>query len=316
MSILRKLVKSFFSVKLFKPLLKDKIFIFCYHDISDENQFQHSQYYSTTVSAFKEQIEFIKENFEIIAIDKLCQQEELKRGVSYAVITFDDGFESVIQNAYPFLKLQNIPFTVFINKCAVLHNQIWFSDLVLHAGDRDFLEKFYNQYFNLKKEDVKTKFINGDLMQAVLHVNFDDFNIEKIEYTAKVYADLEQLKLWKENEALLTYGNHTENHYNLGNCSIEIQHSEIMQNQLFIQQLQSSEKIYLAFPFGKKQHYTKQLLNWLKKNKILCFTTNPTYLALNKDYFEDAIPRIPIAKQSLKEIIFMINRTLLKKIDL
>lgn len=316
MSFIGKIVKSVFSATLFKPLLKDKIFVFCYHDISDENQFQHSQYYSTTINAFKEQIEFIKKNFEIITIEKLCQLKELNRGVSYAVITFDDGFESVLQNAYPFLKLQNIPFTVFINKCAVLHNQIWFSDLVLHAGDRDFLEKFYNRYFNLKKEEVKTKFINGDLMQAVLHVNFDDFNIEKIEYTAKVYADLEQLKLWKKNERLLTYGNHTENHYNLANCSKELQHTEIKQNQHFIQQLQSNEKTYLALPFGKKQHYTKQLLCWLKENNILCFTTNPTYIDIKNLELPDAIPRIPIAKQPISEIIFMINRTLFKRIDL
>ena len=38
----------------------------------------------------------------------------LGRGIRYAAVTFDDGFESVIENALPELEKRNIPATIFV----------------------------------------------------------------------------------------------------------------------------------------------------------------------------------------------------------
>lgn len=92
------------SLFLLKPFLKSKIFIFCFHDISEKSALQFSEHYSTETNNFLKQIDFIEKNFEIISINKIKDRNTLDKNKRYAIITFDDGFFSVICNAHPFLK--------------------------------------------------------------------------------------------------------------------------------------------------------------------------------------------------------------------
>ena len=59
---------------------------------------------------FKEIIEEVKKNYDILAVDEIGKKHLRK----YAIITFDDGCEDVFLNAYPFLKANDIPFVVYI----------------------------------------------------------------------------------------------------------------------------------------------------------------------------------------------------------
>lgn len=316
MNFIRSAVKHLLGTKLFNNRLKNKIFIFCYHDISDESDLWHSAYYSTTIASFEQQIKFIKENFRIISISDLRAFKSLPKNKAYAIITFDDGFQSVLQNAYPILKPENIPFTVFINKSAVLKNRIWFSDLVLNRDNMSYLSNFYDVYFSRKNENIKKEFLSGNLMLAVENVNYEMLLNDTSDGDAHIYLNLKTWKEWSQSEPLLTLGNHTSNHFNLGKCSLERAIEEITSNHEFIDSFTKQENLYFAFPFGKIKHYTKDLVNWLVERKIKVFTTNPTYIDLNVSELPNLLPRIPIAKQTLQEIIFLINRTTFKKIDL
>lgn len=60
---------------------------------------------------FAEQLDWLGKRCKLIAIDKLA---ELEPGIHHAVITFDDGFKSVIQNALPELEARDIPVTIFV----------------------------------------------------------------------------------------------------------------------------------------------------------------------------------------------------------
>ena len=42
------------------------------------------------------------------------EMESLEKGISYVVVTFDDGFRCVVENALPELIVRNIPCTVFV----------------------------------------------------------------------------------------------------------------------------------------------------------------------------------------------------------
>ncbi|WP_240053957.1 polysaccharide deacetylase family protein [Bacteroides uniformis] len=62
------------------------------------------------VERFKEIIDELRINYQIVSIDDIYEKTEKKK----AVITFDDGWMDAYMNAYPFLKRYNIPFTVYI----------------------------------------------------------------------------------------------------------------------------------------------------------------------------------------------------------
>ncbi len=76
---------------------------------------------SISPQLFASHLAYLEEkNFKIMAMDELVNI--LQKGQSLpdgtAVITFDDGYRSVFDTAYPLLKKRKWPFTVFINSKA------------------------------------------------------------------------------------------------------------------------------------------------------------------------------------------------------
>ena len=69
-----------------------------------------------TVRAFEEQMQFIKNNYNIITLEHLvkCIVEKIPLDANSVVVTLDDGDRSSYQKAYPVLKKLNIPATLFL----------------------------------------------------------------------------------------------------------------------------------------------------------------------------------------------------------
>jgi peptidoglycan/xylan/chitin deacetylase (PgdA/CDA1 family) len=55
-------------------------------------------------------------------------QKALQMGRRYAVVTFDDGFISVVQNAVPELQARRIPATIFVPTGSLGRNPTWVRD--------------------------------------------------------------------------------------------------------------------------------------------------------------------------------------------
>ncbi|GAB2190360.1 polysaccharide deacetylase family protein [Sessilibacter sp. MAH1] len=87
-----------------------------YHHVSE----QTPKITSITPKLFSEQIELlIKDNFEFLnaaQFASLNKQHDLDHTQTKQIlVTFDDGYESVLSNAAQILNTHNIPFVVFIN---------------------------------------------------------------------------------------------------------------------------------------------------------------------------------------------------------
>ncbi|UCC80215.1 MAG: polysaccharide deacetylase family protein [Candidatus Zixiibacteriota bacterium] len=64
---------------------------------------------------FKKQMLYIKENYDVISIsDMLDIFKNKKTRLHLAVVTFDDGYRSVYETAFPILRELGIPATVYI----------------------------------------------------------------------------------------------------------------------------------------------------------------------------------------------------------
>lgn len=297
-------------------LLNGKRFVFCYHDISSPNEIHHApEHYSTTIDAFVEQIAFFKENCNLVSLEELVLKENLPKNKVHVAITFDDGFYSVLQNAHPVLKKENIPYSLFINKEAVLNNQLWVSNLILNQSNKSYLEKVYDNC--LSKEIVKQDFLENPL-KYISKFQFNEHSAEALrlpkESLPKTYLNLEEVKILKNEE--VSIGNHTNHHFILSACNTDLQQKEINSNQTFIENELGSCNPFFAIPFGKKEHYTKETIDIATNNKLpYSMTSNVNPYSYNKEKIQ-LIPRIVITKDSIENIRFNMMRTLFKTYDL
>ena len=133
MNVIKRLVKFLISNKFFLNFSKGKRYIFLFHDISNKSDIQHNNIYSTTIKNFENNIKMINNLFNIVPLDSIVK-DKLSDDMNHASITFDDGFLSVLENAYPIMKKLNIPFTIFVNGEAINNNQLWVSNIILNKN--------------------------------------------------------------------------------------------------------------------------------------------------------------------------------------
>lgn len=297
-------------------LLNSKRFIFCYHDISTPSEAHHApEHYSTTTAAFKEQIAFFKDKCNLVSLEDIVLDENLPGNKVHVSITFDDGFYSVLQNAHPVLKKEKIPYSLFINKEAVVNNQLWVSNLILNQDNTAYLEEVYN---NCLPSDVRKQDFIENPLSYISKFQFNENSAEALrlpkENLPKTYLNLEELKTLKNDG--VSVGNHTHHHFILSACSTQLQQEEIHNNQNFIEEELGDCNPFFAIPFGKKEHYSEETIDIATNNKLpYSMTSNVNPYTYNKERIQ-LIPRIVITKDSIENIRFNMLRTLFKTYDL
>ncbi len=110
-----KKIKRFF-VRI-KNKIRNRLFptaiILTYHRVASPNNDPHEL--SVSPENFSAQMEYLKNNFNVISLDELLTKLE-KRTLekNTIVITFDDGYADNLYNALPILELIKVPATFFI----------------------------------------------------------------------------------------------------------------------------------------------------------------------------------------------------------
>ncbi len=317
---MKNAAKSFLSHNLFLPFAASRRFIFLYHDISKETEKHFSaEYYSTTPDNFERQINFLSRKFEIVPLNALVTDNKLSGRKHYASVVFDDGFLSVKETAMKILSKNDIPFAVFVNKTAILFDQLWVSNLIIHQKDEKYLRQLYSclnelaaSYDNFASDPVRT--INEC-------VDFDSRFKKKYLHSMKnfvkrTYLNPEDVASLYEKGVLI--GSHTSDHFRLNHCADEELLLQIEDNKVFLDELLETETKHFAIPFGKKEHYSEVVIEKLRAaGHDFIYSTNPIPFGLEEianDRF--LFPRIGLANNSPEEIMFYINRTFLKKYDL
>ena len=96
-----------------KLISRSRAVILTYHRIRDDAE---DSEISVKIKNFENQIQHLKKNFDIIPLQELirCIENRFPITNDSAVITFDDGYKDNYQNAYPVLKKNNLPGTIFL----------------------------------------------------------------------------------------------------------------------------------------------------------------------------------------------------------
>ena len=314
---MKTLLKKIVSFPFWKIFLKKKRFVFLFHDISEKNEVFFSEHYSTYPESFYNQIVFLKKQFNIVTIHDITDPNLPQSTRPYTAITFDDGFYSVYSKAYPFLKEHKIPFTIFVNKSAFLQDHLWFLELLTKKQTSSEIQKFYNLYVDNDKITFD-KFLRNPI-QGFNFIDFDLLSKQGINTSnsEKTFCGIHELNEMLSS-GLLTLGSHTKNHYTLSKCNDTVLSREIFDNVTFFKDKFNTEFLYFAIPFGKKDHYDQRTIDMCSKagHKYI-FTTNPIPFSrrqLNSDCI--ILPRISILNERPRELWYLINRNIFKKIDL
>ena len=91
--------------------------IFVYHNIIDDNSEIQYDYMQTKESTFEKQINGLKAvGYHFITYEDLVEYKNGQKPLykKSCIITFDDGYEGVYENAYPIAQKYDIPFAIFI----------------------------------------------------------------------------------------------------------------------------------------------------------------------------------------------------------
>ena len=172
--------KSFIGYIFFKYLkfLKKKNITFLFHDVTNSpSEYSKENNLYLYKENFKKIINHIEKNYKIINPKLL--QKNLKNN-NYALITFDDGYKSFINNVKPILLKKKIPSLIFLNGEVGINAAInYFSKkkkFQLFMKKRN-IQKPYYLNINIKTFNDFFKYINPDVMNTevklkIFKVNF------------------------------------------------------------------------------------------------------------------------------------------------
>jgi peptidoglycan/xylan/chitin deacetylase (PgdA/CDA1 family) len=103
----------FYLVVRKKFFKRYRTIVLTYHRVRDDTL---APDISVSLKKFREQIDFLRQRFEIISLQDVVNTlgEKLNKGRDRVAITFDDGYKDNYLHAFPILKDFNIPATIFL----------------------------------------------------------------------------------------------------------------------------------------------------------------------------------------------------------
>jgi peptidoglycan/xylan/chitin deacetylase (PgdA/CDA1 family) len=296
------------------PFKKDIRYIFLFHDVSTASSLHNYPIYSTDLTIFKNNVEWIQNHFKIVDLNKLTDEQYREYpGKNLASIVFDDGFYSVLESAFPYLSKKKIPFAVFANQTAIEENWVWCSNLFMakKEGNSTYLKKIFGNIIGNNKlsferfvEDPVTFICESKLPN-------DDYSIfREPEYErSKVYLDAKDLRYLFSEGVII--GNHTKTHKHLSTCSDETIKQEIIENKEYLERLLHSKIDHFAIPFGFHTTYNDYAITIAHEAHSFVYDTTKNYVKFPNQYI---LPRVGLRNESKSKLLSYINYPLIRNL--
>ncbi len=220
--------------------------------------------HNITPSNLHDHLSYLQKNYRLVCVDEMV---ECRHSGRVAAITFDDGYKSVISDALPVLTDLDIPFTIFINS-ASFDKRIFWRDKIRYIINHDLAdpcEEFLRRtskipgmsfYRYTKHPNNNSRVVDQEITE------FLQSRGEDLSSNQYCFDDIWYLL----DHPLISYGNHSHNHYVLSSLSPEEQFQEIHRTQQFLESIPNIRISRLfALPFGDLRDYDRHTLAILKE---------------------------------------------------
>jgi peptidoglycan/xylan/chitin deacetylase (PgdA/CDA1 family) len=135
-----RILDAVFGNEVFRHSTKSNIVFLTYHGLVRDND-SLSAWTFVRESAFRQQMEYLAERFEVVSLHDALGDAPRKTAKKRAVITFDDGYASNFDIAYPILKRLNLPATIFVTTRFIeTATAFWYDKVVAAAQLSDTTE--------------------------------------------------------------------------------------------------------------------------------------------------------------------------------
>lgn len=232
--------------------------VLMYHAcVPAESDFIRGLRSNTRPDDFAAHLEFLQRYYNVIALSDLEQGTYPERAV---VITFDDGYRSVYEHAFPRLKAHGCPATVYLvtnvvgNEALVWVNELnWF----LNAHPGTSLAPVRRRLGAPDSEGVPA-------LVDRARANYDSTSVQSMLEELRVAAGVDRTRLaaeanlyvdWDEVRTMtaagVSFGNHTASHPNLTRLDADAQSDELRTGR-DVTASHTGNCTSLAYPFGDR----------------------------------------------------------------
>ena len=184
------------------------------------------------MDVFEKQIKFLKANFNIIsfpALLSLWENGTLKRNERYCVITFDDGWLDNFLYAFPILKTNNVPATIFLTTNLIGTDEWFWPEKIIYLlmQDKKKGQDILNRYgiTSAAIEDIITN------CKKLKDAELANLLREMVDSISGRISGMRMLLNWDEvremSESNVHFGSHTKTHRILTNVPISEVRMEI-----------------------------------------------------------------------------------------
>lgn len=269
-------LKNSIKKKIRKFLIPDnKLLVFNLHQSTpDFDPQRHGKYTWSSIGFFESQIRYLKNNFELVRLDKAINK--LRGGKlkgTQVSITFDDGDISVQEYIIPLLEKYRIPATFFINTS------------YLSSDSKGYWFNIYN-YFKFGNEKQQ-RYLTDDIKEIAKKLR----NIDNPVFYRENYRKIESLGKYFEKNTnfyvttnflvnldsnLFSIGLHGHEHQRFSMMTKEWQKNDLKRNIEILSKFKSYIPIF-AIPFGKPNDWNSNTLEVCKELRLEVAFANGGY---------------------------------------
>jgi peptidoglycan/xylan/chitin deacetylase (PgdA/CDA1 family) len=238
--------------------------VLLYHDCSDaEDSFTAGLGATVSPDVFGRHLEYVMRHYKVVDLESIERGEVPPRAVA---ITFDDGYRSVFDGAFPHLKRRGLPAVVYIITDVVDNERlVWVNELNYHLREYGQIAvPLATSAFQIPGNTAPEEIVAvarrnydpkriGDLLGAIRQEAGVDAT--ELSQRARLYLDWDQIL--EMNGSRVTIGNHTKTHPNLAALPREHQREEIREAQDVLSS-RVRNITSLAYPFGYHSSDTMQ----------------------------------------------------------
>ncbi|MBC7329574.1 polysaccharide deacetylase family protein [bacterium] len=260
------------------------LYILSYHRFSPRKRIIRSTPPCIDINSFREQIEFLCRNFEVIPLSIIahCIHKREPFPKNSVAITIDDGYKDNYLLAYPILKENKVPATIFLTTSYIDGKQTPWEAKVSFAISHTSIKELSLEgigRFNLRGE--KRRYIAREMIIKRLKKVSEKRKKVLIEKLIK-RCDVEippclgkELMLsWNEiremNGEGIEFGAHTVHHPELTNIPLTEAKWEIEESKRELEEGLGKQVFAFAYPSGI---YNKGIVRLVKNAGFLCAVT-------------------------------------------
>ena len=300
-----------------------RVIIVMYHYVRDLHHSKYPRIKGLDIHLFLEQIEFFKNNFNIVSMEELIEYYKYGKNLPdrALLMTFDDGYIDNYVNVFPALRDNGLQGSFFIpGKVLIEHSLLDVNKIhyILASSDiseltKDVMDRleFYNgkdfEYESpnnlYKKYAIANRFDDKDtifvkrILQTVLPeklrntISSELFSkyvgVDEKEVASALYMTYDHLDVLRRNGMFI--GIHGYDHYWLANLDVKTMEDDISKALNSLESFINRDAWVRNYPYG---NYNEMVIDYVKKNGCIIGLSTEARVADLKYDNKYCLPRL------------------------